>query len=636
MMRLMREKPVFVLGVIVFVVGAFVGTIFLVYGMKSGGGGSGPAQGAIIAVVEGVDIPYSEYVGIYNNQIEFYRQFYPEIGVTELEERFMLKEKALEAMVNSRLLLAEAERMGVVVGDTELRRNIEKNELFQEAGRFSDVKYRQILGASRVSPAAFEESQRAELLASKVRAIVSDAAKVTAAEVWEDFRREKEKVGLRLLPLDVETYRNWVSTTDDEVLSRYENNPEKYRRPDRIHAEYLAIESASFEKRVELSEEALTEHYDLNLDDFRTPAQIRARHILIRVPEGSGTEREEELRERAAFVREKSLEGAEFAELAKEFSQDTTGPTGGELGWFGRGQMVPPFEEAAFGLEAGEVSDVVRTQYGFHVIKVEETREEGVEAFENVRSAVEEGYRKQESRNLASLTAEQVSDELLDGEFAGVAEKFGLEVKRVDRLGREDLLPGFGYRPEVSSDLFSLDEGQISDIYRQARDYYVFRVAKKNLSYIPSFEEAEGEVREELIGEKADEKARKEAESMLGKLRGGAEMKSVASMLKAEVQETGFFGRAGFVLEAGDQGEKFAEAFRAGEGRYGGPVSAGGKVWIFQVKEMQPASEEEFAEVREERTVKLDREKKDRVFESWLENLRAIRSVEIDETLLGT
>jgi hypothetical protein len=123
---------------------------------------------------------------------------------------------------------------------------------------------------------------------------------------------------------------------------------------------------------------------------------------------------------------------------------------------------------------------------------------------------------------------------------------------------------------------------------------------------------------------------------MLGKLRGGAEMKSVASMLKAEVQETGFFGRAGFVLEAGDQGEKFAEAFRAGEGRYGGPVSAGGKVWIFQVKEMQPASEEEFAEVREERTVKLDREKKDRVFESWLENLRAIRSVEIDETLLGT
>lgn len=636
MMRFMREKPVFVLGVIIFVVGAFVGTIFLVYGMQSGGGGSGPTERSVIAVVEGVEIPYSEYAGIYSNQIEFYRQFYPEMGATELEKRFMLKEKALEAMVNSRLLLAEAERMEVVVGDVELRRKIENNELFQENGRFSDVKYRQILSASRISPADFEESQRAELLASKVRAIVSDAGKVTEAEVWEDFRREKEKVRLRLLPLEVETYRGWVSTTDDEVRSRFEDNAGEYRRPDRIHAEYLAIESASLEKEVELSEEALKEYYDLNLDDFRTPPQIRARHILIRVPEGSSAEREGELRERAVFVREKALEGADFAELAKEFSQDSTGTTGGDLGWFGRGQMVPPFDEAAFALQAGEVSDVVRTQYGFHVIKVEEAREEGAQAFEDVRITLEEGYRKQEARDLAAMTAEQVSDELLDAEFAEVAEKFGLEVKRVDRLTRDALLPGMGYRPEVSSDLFSLDEGQISEIYRQERDYYVFRIAKKTLSYIPGFEEAEGEVREKVIGEKAEEKARKEAQSMIGKLRGGAEMKSVASMVKGEVLETGFFGRAGFVLEAGVQGETFAEAFRAGEGRYGGPVSAGGKVWIFQVKEMQPASEEEFAQVREERAAKLGRDKKDRIFESWLENLRGIRSVEIDETLLGT
>lgn len=635
-MRIMRENPVFVLGVIVFVVGAFIGTIFLVYGMKSGGGGGGgPTEETPIAVVEGVQIPYSEYLRVYNNQLEFYRQFYPDVGVSEMEERFQLRQKALDAMVNSRLLLAEAERMGLVVGDAELRRKIEENPLFQEGGRFSAALYRQILQGSRITPGGYEESQRAEMLGEKVKVLVSDSVRVTDDEAWQEFRLEKEKVSLVLLPLEIDTYRSWVSAGEDEVRDFFEAEVESYRRPDRVRAAYLAVQSADFEERVAVDEEALRGYYDFNLGDYETPPQVRARHVLIKVPEGSEAEKEEELRERAEYVLEKAKEGSDFASLAKEFSHDATGPEGGDLGWFSRGQMVPAFEDAAFALQEGDLSDVVRSDFGFHVIKVEGVRDRGVQPYELVQADVEEKYRRQEARRLAAIEAERIYDELLDDEFGEVASKAGLEVKKVERLTKDDLLPGLGYRPEVSRELFALDDGEVSDIFRQDSDYYIFRVEEKVVSYLPDFEEAEDEARSDVISRKAREEAMKEAKNMLGKLRGGASLASVAGAVKAETKETAPFGRSGFVVEAGGQGEKFAGAFGKSQGEYGGPVVAGETVWLFMVKTVEPASAEDFEAEKEERIERLRVAKQESVFQSWIENLRSIRTVTIDESLLG-
>jgi peptidyl-prolyl cis-trans isomerase D len=636
MMRIMRENPVFVLGVIIFVVGAFIGTIFLVYGMRSGGGGGGPTEETAIAVVEGREVSYSEYLNVYNTQVEFYRQFYPEIGITEMEERFQLRQKALDALINSRLLHAEAERMGLVVGDEELRKKIEENPLFQENGRFSASLYRSILTGSRVTPAAYEESQRAEMLSLKVRNLVSDAARVTEAEAWESFRQDKEKVKLLLLPLEIDTYRSWVATTEEEVEERFEQERERYRRPDRLRASYVAVASTAFEAKVEIAEEAVRDFYEFNQKDYETPPQVRARHILIKVPEGTSAEREEELRERAGFVQEKASEGSDFAALAKEFSQDSTGPGGGDLGWFSRGQMVTAFEEAAFALDAGEISDVVRSEYGFHVIKVEETKGREAKPFEEVREAVEDAYRRQEARRLTAEEAERIYDFLLDEEFGKVADEFGLEVKKVERLTREDLLPGLGYRPEVSKELFDLEEGEVSDILRQENDYYIFHVEKKTPSYLPDLAEVREEVRGDVIDLKAREEALKEAERILGKLRGGGTLSSVAAGMKREIEETALFGRSGFVLEAGDQGEKFDEAFQGEEGSYGGPVYAGGKVWLFQVKELVPASAEAFEKEKGEIVERMLEEKRESLFQSWIEDLRSIRTVTVDESLLGT
>jgi len=627
----MRENPALVLGVIVFVVGAFVGSIFLVYGLKSTGGG-GPREGTVVAVVEGEEISYGEYLNTYNNQVDFYRQFYPSLSLSEIEERFGLKERALDTLVSSRLLLKEAEGMGLKISDEELRLKIEETAAFHEGGRFDPARYRQVLAASRVTPQAYEDSQRAELLLEKVRAVVSDAAQVTEEEVREVFRKERDKVRLTLLPLPVGNYRSWVTVTEDELLSRFEESKEAYTRPERIRLAYLSVSPADFEGVVAPTEEELKGSYEENQDSYERPEQVRARHILIKVPEGASEEDENAMRERMEYVLEKVQEGADFAELAREFSQDGSGPSGGDLGYFGRGQMVPAFEETAFSLSAGEVSGVVRTEFGFHVIKVEDVREAGLQSFEDVRETVEEEFRRTEIERRASELAELINDELFDGDFTAVAETHGLEVKRAERITREDLLPGLGFRPDVSQALFELEKGEVSQTYRERGDYYVYLVEEKTPSYLPDFEEARGEIREDFIGEKASGKAREEAESLLGRVRGGLSFQEAADSVKVELKETALFGQSGFVPEAAAAGEAFAGAFRLSEGEFGGPLMAGDVVWLFRVAELEAAPEEDYAGVQDNLRTRLRKEKQDLLFESWLRQLREVRSVEIDET----
>ncbi len=634
MMRIMRENPVFVLGVIVFVVAVFVGSIFLVYGLKSGGGG-GPTEGTVVAVVEGAEIPYSEYLSNYNSQIDFYRQFYPSMGLSDLEEKFRLKQRALDSMVNMRLLLAEAERMDLRVTDDELRSKIESTALFQEGGRFSPVKYRQVLSASRVVPAAYEESQRAEMLVGKVRDLVMNGVQVSDEEAWKAFRQDRDQVRLDLLALDVDSFRSWVSVEEGEVRDRYDDDPERYRRSARIKVAYIPLETAKLEQSLEVTEEDLANHYEYTRDRWKTPRQVKARHVLIKVPEDAGEERENELRERAEFVLQKAREGADFTELAREFSQDGSGPEGGDLGWFERGQMVPAFEEAAFALEAGELSEVVRTQFGFHVILVEEIREEGVKPLDEVRDEVAADFRKLEVRRVAGERAEEINDELYDGDFEEVADRNGLEVRRAERLTKEDILPGLGYRPEITGELFSLQEGEISEIYRQEGNYYIFKVEKKTPAYVPGFDEAAEEVREEILGEKALKKAREEAANLLEKIRSGTSFNEAAGMVKGKVTSTELFSRSGVVPAAGASGELFDQAFGLQEGQYGGPASTGRKVWVYQVVEVRPALREDFEAEKSALLQTLREEKREMAFQSWLEHLRGLRSIQVDEGLLG-
>jgi peptidyl-prolyl cis-trans isomerase D len=634
MMRFIRTNAVFVLVVVIFIVAVFIGTIFLVWGR--GSMSSSSSERSVAAWVGKAEVPYAEFVKTYDSRLEFYRRFYPNLGAAELEKRFKVRKGALDAAIARRLLLDEARQLGLSATDDEVGKKIRETAAFQENGTFDPKKYREVLAASGITPALYEEDVRGELLAGKVRTVVQEPVRVSEAEAFEEYRRDKEKVKLALVILPPAAQAPTGTVAADRLRRAFDADPAKYTLPERARFASAAVLAKDVPPPAAASEDELRRYFEENAAEFRIEKGVRARHILFKLAEGAAADEEKKIRERAEFVLGKAKGGADFAALAKEFSQDSSGPAGGDLGWFSAGQMVPEFEQAAFALEKGKVSDLVRTQFGFHIIKVEDVREAGSPAFEQVRPAVAARAAAAALRAAVSERVEQINDALADGEFDAVAARFGLSVQTSGLVPREGPLPGPAARPDVAESLFGLAEGEVSDFIRQGEDYWVYKVLAKRPSAVPTFKEAREQVERDLLAEDARRRGVGEGKQRLEDLRRGEKPEALAARLKGEARETAFFTQREFVAEAGLRGELFAEAFGLEAGALGGPVAApDGRVILYRVVAKLPAAREAFAGEKAAVIERLRAAKKDRVFEAWLEDLRRVRSVKINTQLVG-
>lgn len=635
MMRFIRNNAVFVLVVVIFIVAVFIGTIFLVWGR--GSMSSSGSERSVAAWVGEAEVPYAEFVKTYDSRLEFYRRFYPNIGAAELEKRFKVRKGALDAAIARRLLLDEARRLGLAATDDEVSRKIRETAAFQQNGAFDAKKYREVLTASGITPALYEEDVRGELLAGKVRTVVQEPVRVSEAEAFEEYRRDKEKVKLGLVILPAPPPAAAGSIAEERLRRAFDADPAKYTLPERAQFACAAVLAKDLPAPAPASEDELRRYFEENAAEFRTEKGVRARHILFKLAEGAPADEEKKIRERAEFVLGKAKGGADFAALAKEFSQDSSGPAGGELGWFTAGQMVPEFEQAAFALGKGQVSDLVRTQFGFHIIKAEDVREAGSPAFEEVRPAVAARAAAAALRNAVSDRVEKINDALAGGEFDAVAAQFGLSVQTTGLVPREGPLPGPAARPDVVESLFALAEGEMSEFIRQGEDYWVYKMLAKRASATPGFAEARAQVERDLLADDARQRALGEAKLRLEELRRGEKPEALAARLKGQARETAFFAQKEFVAEAGLKGEVFVGAFGLEAGSLGGPVAApDGRVVLYKVVAKVPATREAFAAEKAAVIERLRTAKKDRLFEAWLEDLRRVRSVKINTQLVGT
>lgn len=634
MMRFIRGNAVFVLVIVILIVGVFIGTIFLVWGR--GDTSSSKSERSIAAWVGAVEIPYAEYLRAHDSRLEFYRRYYPGIAAAELEKRFRIKKGALDSTIGRRLLLAEARRMGFVVGDEEIAAKVRETAAFQEKGVFDPKKYRDVLAASGIKTVAYEDDVRGELLAGKIRALVQEPVQIAESEAFEEFRREKEKVRLALVLLPPAAPLAGAAVSLQDARRAYDADPAKYSRPERARFSYATVLAKDFQPAAPASDADLRSYFEQNAAEFRTERAIHARHILFRLAEGAAPEEEKKIQERAQFILGKAKAGTDFAALAREFSQDTSGPAGGDLGWFSAGQMVPAFEQAAFALSKGQVSDLVRTQFGFHIIKVEETRDAGTPAFEQARAEVARKFAAAAARTAVASRVEQLNDALDSGEFEEVTTKFGLPIRTTELVPREGPLPGPAARSEVVESLFALAEGEISQLLRQGDDYWVYKLLAKRPAAVPSFEEARADVERDLLAEQSRARALGEGTVRLEELRRGEKLQNVAARAKVEVRETAFFTLRDFVAAAGIKGEFFQKAFSLEIGSYGGPVAApDGRVILYRIDGKLPVTREAFLAEKDALVARLRTAKRDQYFESWLEELRRVSAVKINEALVG-
>jgi len=544
------------------------------YAMLSAPGGpAGDDPTAEAVVVNGKAIAYNDFQSTYSSLYQLYQSIYQDQFTPALEKQLKLAEKSINSLIDQALLHAEAERMKLKVSGKELIDTIAGIQAFQENGVFNKERYLQVLAYQRMNSDEFETLQRNEMLVDKVRESLQAGITVSDADVDEEFLRNNEKVNLNFVSLAPAAFEKQVKVTDEALAAFFNEQQELFRVPEMVALRYLQFDPQRYLDDVSFEDAELERYYRRNLDQFEILERVKGSHILVKVDENM----DEQTRATKRALAEKLLidvrAGKDFAELARLNSDDKASAVkGGSLGYFTRGSMVKPFEEAAFSMQPGQVSDLVETAFGYHIIKVEEYTEPGVRSLEDAMVEVKEGLRLAKAKQLAfekAMDAYNVNRKTGDLETAAKANQLG--VKESGPFARDGFIDGIGRNQEIINTALLLEENTLARPVVSNEGVILFGLKERIASHIPELAEVRELAVEAYRATEAIKLARAAAEKLVASLKVGGSLAKMANQAGYKLEETGEFTRtySPFVPRVGTSEELAEAAFKQSEEQAG-------------------------------------------------------------------
>ena len=591
-----------VLWLVILVLGA---GMLLFFVQTPGGVGVGISN-QNVAIVAGKSITVNQYRRLYNQIYDSYRQMYPlDQGGTEILKLLGIADQALDRLVSEYAISYGALSMGIEATREEIAEYITTVPSFQEDGRFIGTeRYMQILQSNNLPTSEFEDGVRRDILQTKLLRVVTDGIRATPEEVRQEFLDRNQGIKIRYVAIDPKEVA--PETVNQEDLKTYfGQQKENYRTPEQRKVKYIIF--ALQPEAVELTEEQIQER----MVAFPEKQEVRASHILLTLDDENAQQKGEELLEQLRA-------GADFAELAKEHTKDeTSAASGGDVGFFGRGAMVPEFEAAAFSLEPGEISDLVATQYGFHIIKVTDINRV------DSRALAEAELRQEESVILARSLAQKVAHEAReDAGLETAAERYSLEIQETPFFSLGDVIPDLNVRNDFNQQVFALSPGQATEAYDRGGTYLVAQLLEVQEAELSEFEAIQDQVSEDFKASRGEETARERAFAFTQALEEEPDFETVAGREKLNITTTDFFKRNTAVdNELGSAVEILNRAFRMQENESSPALSVSGKYVVFQVTEKSEVDEEQFEKDRDGLTLQMTDEKRSRFFGSWVQNV---------------
>jgi Parvulin-like peptidyl-prolyl isomerase len=573
-------------------------------------------------------ISVAEYRKYYTQLIDYYKKIYQVDLTPELIEKLGVKQQITGNLINELLLLETAEKAGLMVPEAELKKTIEAIPGFQKNGKFDDQTYQELLNQNKLTPQEFEKDQRKGLMVSRIRDLVIDGVKYSEKEVQDKFIWENEKVDLEFAEIDPETFFNVGEPKDEKIKAYYDKHKEEFRVPEKIKISYLKFSPEDFENKTPVSPEEIDEYYKNFSEEFWEPRKVHARHILIKVNPSAKSEEKKKAEKKAEEVLSLIKGGKPFELMALMYSQDqTTAKEGGDLGFFPRGQMIKEFDEVAFNLKPEEVSGVVETKFGFHIIKVEEIKEERTKPVEEAKEEIREKLIKEKTQELIKKEAYRGYRTMLKTkDLKGYADQEGLRVVESNYFSREENPPIAGDSGEFVGEIFGFNPGEIALPKYINESYYVIRLEDKKKSYLPPA----GEAKENIVGvlkkEIQKEAAKKRGEEVVKKLiQGSSFPEAITDQEKLTIKETGLFTRTtNNIPKIGISPEMMVAAFSL---RPDAPFAkeafeVGGKIYLIKLKTREEVTPEEFLDKKNKEEKKYLYEKTNKYLEDWLKNGR--------------
>lgn len=586
-----------------------------------------------IAVVNGDEISIDDFQHAYNAQMNRLRgQFGGQIN-EEMLKMMKLKERTLENLQTRMLMLQEAEKYGIIVGDKELSSEIAK--MFKSPdGSFNTIFYRDTLQKNGLSVEQFENSQREQMILGKLQDIMTSGVKITEGELEEWYSWENAEVNLEYAAFDPSAFRN-IEIKDDELAGYFEKNKDKYKTPVQMQVKYVKLGFDDYRTKTKVSKEEIADFYEENKNDFRLEQKAKARHILIKVDEKAGTEAVESAKKKAEGIVAEAKAGSDFASLADKYTEDPAGKgNGGYLGEFTRQKMEKPFSDAVFSMKPGEVSNPVKTDSGWHIIKLESVSPE-FETPEKAEEKIRTRIISEKYKSLAYDDAEKINDAILKGDnleqAAGTVNDVRVETSDLFN-SIEGIKNDFSDTHAVTAAAFALNPGQISDIIETDAEIVILEAVQKVDSKDVVLDNVREKVREDFIKFRQDATAKEKAEALLAEIAKGADFRSKAEEYHVRMSETGSFKRNGIIPgDFGHAPELAKTGFELNDKKMvpENVLGIAGKYYVFKYKGKTLPDYKSMTEGKDSFKKRILKTKQEDFMDSWITDLKKNSKIEI-------
>jgi peptidyl-prolyl cis-trans isomerase D len=483
-----------------------------------------------------------------------------------------------------------------------------------------------------MTPSVFEKRQREALLIQKLQDLIQDSTKVTDEEIQEDYLYNNETVVAEYVLIRFEDHRPDKDPSEEVLQSYFAKQKETFRTQELINAAYCYITPQDFFDQIDVPEAEVERFYQDNQDQYVQTEKVHARHILIRVPQDADEATTDAARKKIEKVLEEAKASDDFAGLAQKHSEDSTAAKGGDLGFFEKGQMVEPFEQAAFALEPGEISPVIRTTFGFHIIKMEERQEAKEKGLDEVRDEILRELKFDQAMRMVRKKSMRLYAGIRKGkDFREAIDESKLSIRETGFFSRKDTrMQGVpvDLAQRFSEEAFAADEQGVGGVIKGERGYLLLKVEERKSPRIPSLEEVRAEVTQAVLKEMEKANAENKAKEMVQSLQNQVPFSESAEKAGAEETDvTEAFTREGAVINA--EFTQTAFTLTAENSAAYLPVDNG--YYVIHLKEKSPPLEESLQEARDEIKDQLIQKKKNNLFASWLDAVRKEVQVDVNQ-----
>ena len=515
----------------------------------------------------------------------------------------------------------EAKRVGVRVSDQERADRIRQflptaynGDTFVAMDRYAS----EVQARFQLSVPVFEELIRQGLLQDKFRKLVTDGVSVGPSELQDEFKYKNEKVKLDYAFIKPEDLEAKISPNETEIKAAYEKNRSRYQVPEKRVARYGLVDLTQLRQTAQVSDDELKAQYQQNIQQYQVPNRVHVEHVLL-MTVGKTDAEVEEIRQKAEDVLKQAKKGAKFEDLAKKYSEDPgTKDKRGDLGWITQGQTVPEFEKTAFGLDKGKISDLVKTQYGFHIIKVLDKETAHTKPLEEVKESIKVPLLLAKADKLASDEADRLSASIRRSNKTSLddlAKQFHLSLGETRPVTATDPILELANSKDAKEAIFRLRQDELSLPIRTDRGYLVLSVKQIQPAHPGSLEEVRDKIVTELKQQKSTELAHAKADDLAKRVKAGEKFEAAAKSLGLEAKTSDLFARNGSISGA-VSGKQVAAAFQLKAGDLGAPLNVGANWFVYRVAEKQEPNPADFEKQKKELTEQVLQTKRNLAFEA--------------------